>query len=620
MTLPRPVVEASLNNPIDHPSPQTLRIEDYALIGNCRTAALVGLNGSIDWLALPRFDSPSCFSALLGKAENGRWIIAPQDPVLATERRYRGDTMILETRFRTAAGSVVVIDFMPKPAADDMIEVIRLIRGEEGTVAMTMEAIFRFDYGSIVPWVRRADNGIRAVAGPDALLFQTSLPLEGRGPTTVADFTITAGQTIPCTLTWYRSHLPEPTVSDPMIALAETEKSWQDWADQYELQGEWREPVLRSLLTLKALTYKPSGGVVAAPTTSLPESLGGVRNWDYRYCWLRDATFTLYALALSGYRDEAKEWREWLLRAVAGSPEEIQVMYGIRGERRLPEFELPWLDGYAGSKPVRIGNAAYTQRQTDIYGEIMDAFYSAQMAGITTADDDDVQRVQSKMLAFLEKSWNLNDSGIWEMRGPERRHTHSAVMAWVAFDRAIKSAEKFGLEGPVDRWRELCRTIHEEVCSKGVDERGVFVQSYGSNALDAALLRIPLVGFLPADDPRVVRTAETIAKELMVDGYVLRYRSEETTDGLPPNEGTFLICSFWLADNFALMGREQEARAIFERLLAIRNDVGLLAEEYDPRGKRFLGNFPQAFSHIGLINTAHNLSLLKGPANRRSIQ
>ncbi|HEY3916589.1 MAG TPA: glycoside hydrolase family 15 protein [Stellaceae bacterium] len=607
------------------PKTSVQRIEDYALIGNCLTAALVGRNGSIDWFSVPRFDSPTCFAALLGERTNGRWLIAPADPSPTVVRRYRPETLVLETRFRTASGAVLVTDFMPLapdrllPLSPDRrrVDLVRIIRGEEGTVRMTMEMIFRFDYGSIVPWVRRRPDGLSAVAGPDALLLRTSVDLQGRDETTVADFTIHAGETIPSTLSWYRSHQTEPAAYDAAAVLEETTKFWQGWSRRHEAKSEWRDAELRSLLTLKALTYQPTGGIVAAPTTSLPEKLGGVRNWDYRFCWLRDATFTLYALLLSGYREEAQAWREWLLRAVAGSPSEVQVMYGLAGERRLPEYELPGLCGYMASCPVRVGNAAHTQRQTDIFGEIMDAFYSARLHGIDA--EDDALHVQEKLLEFLESHWQLPDSGIWESRGAERRNTHSAVMAWVAFDRAIKSAERYGLKGPVDRWAALRREIHREVCARGVDhERGVFVQVFGDKALDSALLRIPLVGFLPPDDPRVVRTAEAVARDLMENGFVLRYRPDEAPDGLPHDEGAFLICSFWLADNFALMGRETEARALFERLLAIRNDVGLLAEEYDPAAKRFLGNFPQAFSHVGLINTAHNLSLQRGPADHRA--
>jgi len=601
------------------------RIEDYGLIGNCLTAALVGRNGSIDWLSFPRFDSPACFAALLGHEKNGRWQIAPAEPCVAVERRYRPETLVLETRFRTASGSVLVIDFMPLPLGRDIalapdrrrVDLIRIIQGERGSVPMKMEMIFRFDYGSIVPWVRRRTDGLSAVAGPDALLLRTSLDLVGRDETTVADFTIRAGETVPCTLSWYRSHQTEPAAYDAMAALKEATEHWQSWSRRYTAKSEWREAEIRSLLTLKALTYHPTGGIVAAPTTSLPEKIGGVRNWDYRFCWLRDATFTLYALLLSGYREEAQEWREWLLRAVAGSPSEVQVMYGLAGERRLPEYELPLLDGYAGSRPVRVGNAAHTQRQTDIFGEIMDAFYSARLHGIEPVDD--AHRVQTVLLEFLETHWQLPDSGIWEIRGEERRNTHSAIMAWVAFDRAIKSAERFGLKGPVDRWRALCGKIHRQVCTEGIDhERGVFVQAFGGKALDSALLRIPLVGFLPPTDKRVVATAEAIARDLTEGGFVLRYRPDEAPDGLPHDESAFLICSFWLADNFALMNRENEARALFERLLDIRNDVGLLSEEYDPAAKRFLGNFPQAFSHVGLVNTAHNLSLHKGPADHRA--
>ena len=601
------------------------RIEDYALIGNCLTAALVGRNGSIDWLCFPRFDSPACFAALLGNKKNGRWQISPTEPCVAIERCYRPETLVLETRFRTASGNVLVTDFMPLPLGRDLslapdrrrVDLVRIIQGERGSVPMTMEMIFRFDYGAIVPWVRRRQDGLSAIAGPDALLLRTSVDLVGRDETTVSEFTIHAGETIPCTLSWYRSHQTEPAAYDALAALKEATEHWQSWSQRYAAKGEWRDAEIRSLLTLKALTYHPTGGIVAAPTTSLPEKIGGVRNWDYRFCWLRDATFTLYALLLSGYREEAQEWREWLLRAVAGSPSEVQVMYGLAGERRLPEYELPLLGGYAGSRPARAGNAAHTQRQTDIFGEIMDAFYSARVHGIEPQDD--AQGVQRVLLEFLETHWQLPDSGIWEIRSGERCNTHSAVMAWVAFDRAIKSAERYGLQGPVDRWRALRDEIHRTVCTYGVDhDRGVFVQTFDGKALDSALLRIPLVGFLPPEDKRVIATADAIARELTDNGFVLRYRPDEAPDGLPHDEGAFLICSFWLADNFALMGREKEARDLFERLLDIRNDVGLLAEEYDPVEKRFLGNFPQAFSHVGLINTAHNLSLRKGPADHRA--
>ncbi len=607
------------------PSESAQRIEDYALIGNCLTAALVGRNGSIDWLCFPRFDSPACFAALLGNKKNGRWQIIPAEPCIAIERRYRPETLVLETRFRTASGSVLVTDFMPLPLGRELslapdrrrVDLVRIIQGEHGSVKMTMEMIFRFDYGAIVPWVRRRHDGLSVIAGPDALLLRTPLDLVGRDETTVSEFTIHAGETIPCTLSWYRSHQTEPAAYDALAALKEATEHWQSWSQRYAAKGEWRDAEIRSLLTLKALTYHPTGGIVAAPTTSLPEKIGGVRNWDYRFCWLRDATFTLYALLLSGYREEAQEWREWLLRAVAGSPSEVQVMYGLAGERRLPEYELPLLGGYAGSRPARAGNAAHTQRQTDIFGEIMDAFYSARVHGIEPQDD--AHGVQRVLLEFLETHWQLPDSGIWEIRGSERCNTHSAVMAWVAFDRAIKSAERFGLQGPVDRWRALRTEIHRTVCTYGVDhDRGVFVQAFDGKALDSALLRIPLVGFLPPEDKRVIATADAVARELTDNGFVLRYRPEEAPDGLPHDDGAFLICSFWLADNFALMGREKEARDLFERLLDIRNDVGLLAEEYDPIEKRFLGNFPQAFSHVGLINTAHNLSLRKGPADRRA--
>ena len=605
-----------------------LFIEDYGFIGNCETGALVGRDGSIDWLALPRFDSPACFAALLGRPENGRWLIAPQDSDAAVERCYRDNTLVLETRFKTPGGSVTLIDFMSmlkeEPGGFETISLVRLIRGEHGVVPMRFEVIFRFDYGRIIPWVRRHDQGWHAIAGADGLILDTPLPLEGRDMKTVAEFTVAAGEIIPCVLTWHRSHQPIPRRVDPVHALRATDDYWRRWARDFDdaaLDGKplWSSAVRRSLITLKALTYAPTGGIVAAPTTSLPEFIGGIRNWDYRFCWLRDATFTLYAFLLSGYREEAAAWREWLLRAVAGVPAEIQIMYGLRGERRLPEYELPWLDGYCGSRPVRIGNAAHTQRQIDVFGEVIDAFYSAQLHGIEPQDD--TRHVQEALLEHLEGHWQLPDSGIWEMRGPEQRHTHSAVMSWVAFDRAVKSVEAFGLTGDVERWRAIRDTIHAEVCARGYDEeRGVFVQHHGSKELDASLLRIPLVGFLPANDPRVVRTADAIARELTVDGFVMRYRSEEAPDGLPAGEGSFLICSFWLADNFALMGRHREARALFERLLAIRNDLGLLAEEFDPRAKRFLGNFPQAFSHVGLINTAHNLLLPEGPADRRSAQ
>jgi len=596
------------------------RIEDYALIGNTRTAALVGRDGSIDWLPLPRFDSGACFAALLGDTENGRWLIAPVGDVKAVERHYRGDTLILETRFVTATGAVVVTDFMPmRDGVEPLLptELVRIVRGERGVVPMRLEIVLRFDYGSIMPWVRRRPDGISAIAGPDAVLLRTSLSLEGVDSRTVADFEVREGDTVSCTLVHYSSFDAEPTPTDPARDLSQTERYWQSWSAQYHEHGEWREPVMRSLITLKALTYGPTGGIVAAPTTSLPEFIGGPRNWDYRYCWLRDATFTLYALLISGFREEAKAWREWLLKTVAGAPSTLQILYGVAGERRIPEYEIPWLAGFAGSRPVRIGNLAHTQQQWDVYGEIMDAMHCAREHGLER--DDNTWRVQRVLLDFLEGHWQQPDAGIWEMRGPPRRFTHSAVMAWVAIDRAIKSVEAGGLEGPVERWRSLAQRIHEEVCSKGYNaERGAFVQYYNSRELDASLLLMPLVGFLPIDDNRVAGTVRAIERELMVDALVLRYRNREHVEALPPGEGAFLACSFWLVDVLAMSDRWQEARALFERLLELRNDVGLLPEEFDPVSRRALGNFPQAYSHVGLINSAHNITLARGPAKRRA--
>jgi GH15 family glucan-1,4-alpha-glucosidase len=599
--------------------PAALPIEDYAIIGNTLTCALVGRNGSIDWLCLPRFDSPACFAALVGAPANGRWLIAPRGKPRRIRRAYREGTLILETTFETEEGRVTLIDFMPPPSRrEGAVDVVRILRGEAGSVPMRMQAVFRFDYGQVAPWVRRRDYGLHAIAGPDALQLSTPLELHGTPDmTTEASFTVRDGQMIPCVLTWHPSHQRAPRHPDAKQLLEATERAWRDWSSRYQGEGEWREPVLRSLITLKALSYHPTGGIVAAATTSLPERLGGVRNWDYRYCWLRDATFALYALIISNYGEEARDWSNWLLRAVAGEPANVQIMYGLAGERHLGEYELPWLPGYEGSQPVRVGNAAHTQRQMDIYGEVMDALHSARKHNIKMGDD--IWRIQSELMAFLEKHWDDPGSGIWEMRGRQRHFTHARVMAWVAVDRAVKAVERFELKGPVERWRALRDTIHKDVCRRGFSrKRNAFVQYYGSDALDASLLLMPLVGFLPARDPRVVSTIEAIQRELTAEGLVLRYRTEETRDGLPAGEGVFLACSFWLADCLAAIGRKGEARKLFRKLLALRNDVGLLAEEYDPHTRRQLGNFPQAFSHVGLINTAHNLSREHGPAKHRA--
>jgi GH15 family glucan-1,4-alpha-glucosidase len=591
------------------------RIEDYALIGDCLSGALVGRDGSIDWLCWPRFDSGACFAALLGGPEHGRWQIAPAGEVRSARRRYRDDTLILETDFEVDDGAVTVIEFMPPRG--EAPDIVRIVEGRRGAVAMRLELIIRFDYGSIVPWVRRIESGISAIAGPDMLRLVTPVELRGKDLRTVADFTIGEGQRIPFVLTWYPSHHREPQYVTAEQALEDTESWWREWSARCTYQGPWREAVLRSLITLKAMTYAPTGGIVAAPTTSLPERLGGVRNWDYRYCWLRDATLTLYALLSTGYTEEARAWREWLLRAVAGSPAELQPMYGIAGERRLTELEISWLSGYEGSRPVRIGNAASRQFQLDVFGQVLSVFYHARQIGLETSDAG--VELGRSLLKFLEANWEQPDEGIWEVRGGRRHFTHSKVMAWVAFDCAVKAVEHFGLRGPVERWREIRDTIHEQVCRQGFDAGlGAFVQSYGSGALDASLLMIPLVGFLPATDPRVRGTVEAIERELMVDGLVARYATEEGVDGLPPGEGMFLACSFWLADNFYLIGREDDARKLFRRLLRLRNDVGLLSEEYDPRAGRLVGNFPQAFSHIALINSACNLTpRVLGPADVR---
>ena len=590
------------------------RIEDYALIGDCQTAALVGRDGSIDWLCVPRFDSGACFAALLGTPDHGRWLLAPATEVRAVRRAYRPGTLVLETEYEVAGGAVKVIDCMPPRT--DVPDVLRVVVGIRGRVPMRMQFVARFDYGSIVPWVRRMDGGIRAVAGPDTLLLRTPAPLRGEGLTTVAEFSVAEGERVPFELTWHPSHQPMPSALDAEAAVDHTEAWWTEWSSRCTYRGPWRDAVVRSLVTLKAMTYAPTGGIVAAATTSLPEQLGGVRNWDYRFCWLRDATFTLYALMMGGYTEEAQAWREWLLRAVAGAPPQIQIMYGLAGERRLTELELPWLPGYEGAAPVRIGNAAFGQLQLDIYGEVMDALHVARREGLPP--DENAWRVQRQLLEYLETIWDQPDEGIWEVRGPRRHFTHSKVMAWVALDRAVMGVEQLGLAGPAARWRALRDTIHAEVCRRGFDPgRNAFVQYYGAPELDASLLMIPLVGFLPPSDPRVRGTVEAIERELLRDGFVMRYPTTPAVDGLPPGEGVFLACTFWLADNYALLGRRAEARECFERLLGLQNDVGLLSEQYDPGAKRLTGNFPQAFSHVSLINTACNLSAEPGPADVR---
>ena len=599
---------------------QASRIEDYALIGDCQTAALVGRDGSIDWLCWPRFDSPACFAALLGKPQNGRWLIAPKG-ASEVRRSYRRDTLILETEFETAEGAATLVDFMPvrSSPSGEMSDLVRMVIGRRGRVAMQMQMILRFDYGTAVPWVTRLPDrkGVRAVAGPDMAVLHSPVPLEGKDLTTVAHFEIGEGETLPFVLTHCPSHLGLPQAISPREALDATERFWREWAGHCTVADGWGEAVRRSLITLKALTYAPTGGLVAAPTTSLPEKLGGVRNWDYRYCWLRDATLTLLALMDAGYYDEAKAWRAWLERAVAGSPEQMQIMYGLAGERRLPEWEVGWLPGYEGSAPVRVGNAAAAQLQLDVFGEVIDALYQACKGGL--ARDDAAWGMQVALLRHLEKVWVQPDQGMWEVRGPPRHFTYSKMMCWVAFDRAVKMVEAFGLPGPVEHWRQLRERIHADVCERGVSaKRGCFVQSYGSEELDASLLLIPIVGFLPASDARVKQTVDAIERELTIDGLVQRYLTHESVDGLPAGEGVFLACSFWLADNLCLQGRVDEARALFERLLGLANDVGLLAEEYDPVARRFLGNFPQAFSHVALVDTALNLSAAAKPAEQRA--
>ncbi len=591
------------------------RIEDYALIGDCTTAALVGRDGSIDWLCWPRFDSEACFAALLGTSEHGRWLIAPRGNSRVT-RRYRPNTLVLETHFETADGAATLVDFMPCNCEHSTI--VRFVVGKRGQVRMHTELILRFGYGAVVPWVSRVESGaLRAIAGPDMVSLNTPVHLRGKDLTTIGEFTIGRGETIPFVLTYSPSHLPVPKPVDPSGALAGTESYWREWSAKCRPAGHWSDAVRRSVITLKALTYGPTGGIVAAPTTSLPERLGGQRNWDYRFCWLRDATLTLLGAMHAGYFEEAVAWREWLLRAVAGSPTQLQIMYGIGGERRLTEWEVPWLPGYENSTPVRIGNAAHTQLQLDVFGEIMDVHHQARRGGISSTESG--WDTQIAFLDHLKKIWQEPDSGIWEMRGPPQHFTYSKAMAWVAYDRAIKSAETFGLEGPVEEWRKLREQICDNVCAHAFDnERGTFVQAYGSNELDANLLLLPCVGFLPITDARIERTVAAIEHELLSDGFVMRYSTDKVEDALPPGEGAFLACSFWLVDVYVLQGRFDDAERLFRRLVGLRNDVGLLSEEYDPRAKRLVGNFPQAFSHLALINSAYNLTRSRKPLHHRA--
>jgi GH15 family glucan-1,4-alpha-glucosidase len=591
------------------------RIEDYALIGDCRSAALVSRSGSIDWLCWPRFDSEACFAALLGTPEHGRWLLAPGGEAKIT-RRYRPNTLVLETHFETEDGAVTLVDFMPVQAPNTSI--VRFAIGKRGKVKMRMELILRFGYGAAVPWVSRLETGaLRAIAGPDMVVLQTPVRVSGKDMTTIGEFTVSRGETIPFVLTYAPSHLPLPKAVDATEALAETETYWREWSAKCRPAQKWTEAVKRSMITLKALTYAPTGGIVAAPTTSLPERLGGKRNWDYRYCWLRDATLTLLGAMHAGYYEEAQAWREWLQRAVAGSPDQLQIMYGIGGERRLSEWEVDWLPGYENSAPVRIGNAAHTQLQLDVFGEIMDTYHQARRGGLTT--NDSAWAIQLAFADHLKEIWRQPDQGIWEMRGPPQHFTYSKVMAWVAFDRVIKSAETFGLDGPLDEWRKIRDEICTDVCERGFDSKlGTFVQAYGSDQLDANLLLLPCVGFLPVSDPRIASTIAAIEQRLIRDGFVLRYSTEEVADALPPGEGAFLACSFWLVDVYILQDRYDDAERLFRRLIDLRNDLGLLSEEYDPQQKRLVGNFPQAFSHLALVNSAYNLTRARKPVEQRA--
>jgi GH15 family glucan-1,4-alpha-glucosidase len=595
----------------------SLRIEDYGLIGDCETAALVGRNGSIDWLCWPAFDSDACFAALLGTNRNGRWLIAPEGEITNTSRRYWDNTLILETRFETATGVVALIDFMPPRG--NASDVVRLVRGVSGNVKMKMQLVIRFGFGCDVPWVRRtADGAILAICGQDMTVLRTPVETHGEDLTTVADFEVKEGETIPFVLTYGASHLPVPKPINPAYALEETQEFWTNWCSHCTYDGENRNLVLRSLITLKALTYGPTGGIVAAPTASLPEKLGGAKNWDYRFCWLRDATFTLLALMNSGYTEEAAAWHHWLLRAAAGAPANMQIMYGIMGQRRLLEWEVTWLGGYEGAKPVRAGNAAHAQLQLDVYGELMDAFHQSRVAKLKL--DYSTWELERAVLGHLAEVWDHPDHGIWERRGDAKHYVLSKVMTWVAFDRAIKSVENFGFEAPVDRWRALRDRICRDVCEKGFDPgQNAFVESYGSQLLDASILLLPAVGFLSASDPRVRGTITAIEKHLMRDGFVLRHDPREAPDQ-QPTEGAFLACSLWLADAYVLTGEVAKAQALFERVVAVANDLGLLSEEFDPDAGRQTGNFPQALTHIALINTSHNLSDAKKPVEKPAVQ
>jgi GH15 family glucan-1,4-alpha-glucosidase len=600
------------------------RIEDYGLIGDCETAALVGRNGSIDWLCWPAFDSEACFAALLGTDSNGRWLIAPQDTPANVSRHYRKNTLILETRFEAGGGVVDLIDFMPprgSGADGNASDMVRLVRGVSGRVKMRMELVIRFGFGTGIPWVKRTEDrsALLAICGQDMTVLRTPIETRGENMTTIAEFEVEAGQTVPFVFSYGPSHLPVPKPVDPLLALQETMRFWRDWSGRCNDQGPYRELVMRSLITLKALTFAPTGGIVAAPTTSLPEQLGGERNWDYRFCWLRDATFTLLALMNSGYTEEASAWHNWLLRAVAGAPADMQIMYGIMGQRRLLEWEADWLSGYEGAKPVRIGNAAHAQLQLDVYGELIDAFHQSRMTKLKL--DDGTWDLECAILDHVADVWDQPDHGIWERRGEPRHYVFSKVMTWVAFDRAIKSATKFGFAAPLQRWQTLRDTIHRDVCEKGFDvEQNAFVESYGSEMLDASVLLIPAVGFLPATDPRIGGTIAAIETYLMRDEFVLRHDPRAVWGEERPVEGAFLACSFWLADAYVLAGQTGKAFALFERAVAVANDLGLLAEEYDSGERRQVGNFPQALTHIALINTAHNLSQAKKASEKPGLQ